>query len=135
MSHVKMIASLLLLFFSMSVRAKAVCILLEKNVELRKYSFKCNNDIVNIQCELKNKNLCSVNIKEKLESMKFSITADEFESFNLFSKSEEKTVECSSTKKLCETKSGVCNKYSKFFESAKKDVQNSLKNESRCSSL
>lgn len=135
MSHIKIIASLLLLFFSMSVNAKAVCALLEKNVDLFKYSFRCNNEIVNVQCKVEDPDVCSVNIKSKLESMKFSITADEFESFNLFSKSEEKTVECSSTKKLCETKSGVCNKYSKFFESAKKDVQNSLKNESRCGSL
>ncbi len=135
MSHIKIIASLLLLFFNMSVNAKAACALLEKNIDLFKYSFRCNNEIVNIQCKIEDPDVCSVNIKSKLESMKFDITADELKSFNLFSKSEQKVVECDSTQKLCETKSGVCDKYKNFFEGAKSDVQNSFGIGTRCNGL
>lgn len=135
MSHIKIIASLLLLFFSLSVNAKAVCTLLEKDVELRKYSFKCNNETVNIQCEIKNKNVCSVNVKDKLESMKFSISDDELSAFNLFSKADLKAVECNTSKKLCETRGDVCDKYKNFFDAAKSDLQSSFRASSRCQSI
>lgn len=135
MSHIKIIASLLLLFFSIKGNAATVCTLLEKNVEEFKYSFKCRGEIVNIQCKVQDSDVCSVNIKSKLESMRFSITVDELKSFNLFSTAELSAVECDSSKKLCKIEKNVCSKYQGFFENSKKNLQKSLRPNSRCNGI
>lgn len=135
MSHIKLIASLLLLFFSINGNARAACTLLEKNVEEYKYSFKCQGEIVNIQCKVQDIDVCSVNIKSKLESMRFSITEDELTSFNLFSTAELSALNCDSSKKLCKIEKDVCGKYQGFFEKSKKDIQRNLKPNSRCNGV
>ncbi len=133
MSHIKIIASLLLLFFSFN--ARAVCTLIEKNVELRKYSFKCNGETVNIQCEIKNKNICTVNIKEKLKSMKFDINDDQFNALNLFSSSTQEKAECDASKKLCKINKNVCEKYKKDFSAAKKGYSESIRSKGHCDTI
>lgn len=135
MSHVKIIASTLLLFFSITTNAKAVCSLIEKNVDLRKYSFKCNGEIVNIQCQIKNKNVCTVDIKEKLKSMKFDISEDQFNSMKLFSASTLEKAECDASKKLCKVDKTVCEKYKAPFKAAKDYFQSSLHSKDRCNSV
>lgn len=135
MSHVKIIASLLLLFFSIKGNAATVCNLLEKNVEEFKYSFKCQGEIVNIQCKVQDSDVCSVNIKSKLESMRFSITADELNSFNLFSTAQLASVECDTSKKVCKIEKDVCDKYQGFFEKSKRDIQKNLRPNSRCNGI
>lgn len=135
MSQIKIIASTLLLFFSITTNAKAVCSLIEKNVELRKYSFKCNGEIVNIQCQIKNKNVCTVDIKEKLKSMKFDISEDQFNSMKLFSASTLEKAECDASKKLCKVDKTVCEKYKTPFKAAKDYFQTSLRSKGRCNSV
>lgn len=122
MSHIKFTLPVLTLFFGFTALADGPCTLLEKNVEQRKYSFKCNKEIVNIQCVIRNKNVCSVNIREKLKSSSFEITDDQLNSFNLFSSSDLTKIECDSSKKLCKIDGNVCQKYEHFFENAKEKL-------------
>lgn len=131
-SHLETLASLLLLFFSLIANGKAVCTLLEKNVELRKYSFKCNNEIVNIQCERKNKNVCIVDIKDKLMSMNFVLTEDQFNSMNLFSVATSEKAECDASKRLCKIKKEVCNTYKEPVRLAREEFQKSMYAKEHC---
>ncbi|OYZ24257.1 MAG: hypothetical protein B7Y39_02195 [Bdellovibrio sp. 28-41-41] len=123
---------ILVLFFGFSAIAESVCMLLEKNVEQRKYSFKCNNQIVNIQCAIKNATVCRVNIKEKLKSSSFDIADDQINSLNLFSNSELSKTECDSSKKLCKVNGNVCKKYEKYYEGVKEKFIDNFSQTGRC---
>lgn len=134
MSHKHLIIQTLILFFGFAVSAKTVCVLTEKNVDLRKYSFKCNDQTVNVQCKSKDEDedICGVTIKSAIETMKFSISEDELDSFNLFSKSDLTKIECDSSKKLCKLDNNVCKKYEKYYESLKEDFIGDFNSPGRC---
>ncbi len=117
MNHIRIVLQIIILFFGFSVFAESVCTLLAKDIEARKYSFKCSGQLVNVQCENKNKVLCGVTIKDTLKTMRFNLTEDEFKSFNLFSSAELAKTECETKKMLCTTDGNTCGKYKTFFQS------------------
>tara|TARA_B110001454_G_C12723340_1_gene436856 strand:- start:72000 stop:73814 length:1815 start_codon:yes stop_codon:yes gene_type:complete len=133
MNHIKIVLQILVLFSGFAAFAESTCTLLSKDVEQRKYSFKCNNEVVNIQCAIKNSTVCKVNIREKLKSSSFEITDDQFNSLNLFSNSDLVKTECDGSKKLCKMDGNVCKRYQSLYDSAKVKLINDFGGTGRCS--
>ncbi len=116
------------LFFRQDLFA---CILVSKNVEDRKYVFKCNEELMEIQCKVKIQNVCKAQLTEKLKKSNFTFSEDQLKDLELYSNPTQKRILCQPEKEVCSVTSAQCN-MDEFFEKRFKKESERFAEEKRC---
>ena len=124
--------SVIILLACDSFGAAPKCLLLKKDVDKRFYEFKCEKDLVKIQCEIKDEDICEVEIRDKLETLKFDLSNDQLKALNLFSAEHLTKIECDSKTKLCLSEKNVCENYKYGFDTIMKHSPGQSNASDRC---